>query len=282
MHVTIPRSIAVVVLSLCGAAMSVAPGCSRSPSADVRPDYAAERSTTYELTTMTQLNHAVMITGEKASIDELAVRFRVETVSVAPDGGALIALQVERLSYNNAGESMLPVRFDSERGDDLNEPATLGPLFRELSGLRIELRLAPDGSATCLDGFSGVEEMVAARPDRDQLGPLFRPRWWEDLAKSVFRLGSDKPRIGVGDTWKEDSMFAEPGYMTLSGLLERRVVSVTASRSRSPAGSRLIFPRTRSRRWRKPRSISRTSPGGWSGTCVTAGSWRSDGTWCCN
>lgn len=224
------RLIAVVALTMCGATLSLSPGCSRSGSADVRPDFAAERSTTYEMSLVTQINRAVMITGEKASLDELVVRFRVETIEATPGGGALVALRVERFAFQNTGESMKRVRFDSERADEQNASGEMTPLFRSLIGLRIELRLAPDGSATYLDGFGPVESLIADRPDRKQLGTVFEPQWWADLATSVFRLGSDKPRIGVGDAWNEDYRFAERGFTTLSGLLERRVVSLTKDR----------------------------------------------------
>jgi hypothetical protein len=224
------RVIAVVALAMCGAALSMAPGCSRDQSADVRPDFAAERSTTYELTLVTQINHAVMITGEKASLDELVVRFRVETTGATPDGGAFVTLRIERFAFQNAGESMKRVRFDSELPDEQNTPDAMTPLFRSLAGLGIALRLAPDGSATYLDGLGPVGSLIAERADREQLGPVFEPRWWADLAASVFRLGSEKPRIGVGDAWNQDYRFAERGSMTLSGLLERRVVSLTEDR----------------------------------------------------
>jgi len=219
-----------VALALCCVIALAIGGCSRSGSATITPDYGAEQSTTYELRLLTQINHAVMLTGEKASLDELTLRFRAETIETTDDGGAIVAMHIERLTYRNSGESKVRVGFDSDRGDDQNSPPSMVPLFRAASAARVELRMSPDGAAEYSAGLEGVEALTATREDRDQLGTVFARDWWRELAVSVYRFGIDSDVVRAGDSWEESFRFAEQGYLTLSGLLERRVVSVTKDR----------------------------------------------------
>lgn len=223
-------ALAVGVAAAAWAVVLLSPGCSRSGSADVWPALSAERSTTYELSIQTQINHAVMITGEKSAIDTLGLRFRVETVDEPVDGGPNVAMIVERFAYINAGESRSRVRFDSDLSDDQNESENMTPLFRAVSGLEIGLRVAPDGSVTYVDGLEPIEALIRDREDREQLGTVFQAVWWEDLGRSVFRLGCDQRRVRVGDAWTDDAAFVGQGFLSVSGLLERRVVSITADR----------------------------------------------------
>ncbi|MCB9838465.1 MAG: hypothetical protein H6813_03935 [Phycisphaeraceae bacterium] len=229
-HRFIRRGLVPLVAALCGVVLAVTPGgCSGSGAVGVRPDYDGERTTTYELSLVTQVNHAVMLTGEKATRDELTLRFRAETIERMPGGGAVVTLAVERLRYLHYGSDRI-IEFDSAQDDSQNKPEGIARLFRAASGAAVQLEMTPEGLATYRAGLESVEALTATREDRGRLRTVFLRGWWEDLGESVYRLGCDAGRVRVGDSWQQGWHAAEQGYMTLSGLLEREVVSATRDR----------------------------------------------------
>lgn len=226
MQPTVSRSLLVLVV----ASLLCLPGCSRKGTADVRPRYDAERVTTYELALKTQVNHAVMITGEKGSLDEMLLRFRVELLGTSEAGGASVAMHVDRFLYRNFGQSSQRVDFDDERDDEQNTPPSMTPLFRHVSTMTVTLSMSPDGRASYTAGLEELEAQVVDRSDREALGTVFDRAWWEDQAEAIFRIDAGPSRISVGQTWPRDYAYVEPGYMTVSGLLECEVVMVTEDR----------------------------------------------------
>ena len=206
------------------------PGCSRSRTADIRPNYAAESSTTYEISVHAQTNQAVMISGERGVADTLAARFTVRVVDAHDDGGAEIEVTLERLVNRTLGATELRVDFDSDRPDEENSPESLLGVYRAALEARVRLSMDAEGRAITATGLEEIESALDGSRHGEFLGDVFREAWWTDLAESVFRLGCEQPRVGVGDTWSSARTETQELYMTLSELVDYTVVTVTGDR----------------------------------------------------
>lgn len=156
---------------------------------------------------------------------------RVETLSVAPDGSAVISMTYDRISLT--GDSIFGGKWawDSDIEGPQGLQANFLPILQRLKAVQIIAIVNPDGK---VESVKGTEEVVEMMQKQAQIAPRageFGPIGLSQMLESFWRLGIENDSRTLDEEWTEEIDTPAPGLGTLTVSSIYHVARVDASRA---------------------------------------------------